>query len=50
MALRYSNSVPDGTRVPEWAFIDVTVSGTPCCGFFRTWEKLMDGTINLTQQ
>jgi hypothetical protein len=24
--LRFSNTVPNGTRVQEWAFLDVTVS------------------------
>jgi hypothetical protein len=40
--LRYPNPVPDGTRVPEWAFIDVTVSGAPCRGSSRTWELMYD--------
>jgi hypothetical protein len=24
--LRFSKGIPDGTLVPEWAFLDVTVS------------------------
>jgi hypothetical protein len=35
--LRFSNIVPDGTRVQEWAFIDVTVSFVPTC------RELTDG-------
>jgi hypothetical protein len=36
---RFSNTVPDGTRVQEWAFIDVTVSQLH---FFFTYENRTD--------
>jgi len=35
--LRFSHTIPNGTRVPGWAFIDVTVSCAPSCRSFRAW-------------
>jgi hypothetical protein len=36
MTCRFPNPIPSGTRVPQWALIDITV----CCYVFLLWQRI----------